>query len=187
MPLSDRIYCCNFVIAKIVVGFIVGGGGGIVFFVDCSNLTSLAILVNGLELHGESHGLVQRILVGRHDISSDRFIEACQKQLMLEKLLSITNVFPFAFGEVGYSHRNGHGGNVGWNNSECSNVGRLGLTHFEECIVHSKEVIMYTFTLTLGELLEVSAFDLFRVPWLIAGQKLVLDGIPVVSGDTGVL
>ena len=60
-------------------------------------------------------------------------------------------------------------------------------SHFEECIVHSKVVIMHTFALTLGELHEVGAGDLCSVPWLVAGQKFILDGIPIVSGDAGIL
>ena len=106
---------------------------------------------------------------------------------MLEKLLSIPSAFPFAFGKVGCGHRNSQSGNVGWDHSECSNVSRLGLTHLEERIVYSEVVIVYTFALTLGELREVSGGDLSCVPWLIAGQKLVLDGVQVVSGDACVL
>ena len=128
MPLTDHINCGDFVIAKIIVGFIVGSDGRIIFFANCGNLASLTILVNGFELNGKLHGLVQCVLVGLHNLTTNRFVKACKKQLMLEEPFSITNAFPFAFGKVGCSHRNGQGGNVGQNNLESGNVGWLGLT-----------------------------------------------------------
>ena len=78
LSLTDRIDCRNFVIPKIVVGFVVGGGG-IVLLVDCGNLTSFTVLINSFQFDGESHGLVQQLLVGCHDPASDRLVEARQK------------------------------------------------------------------------------------------------------------
>ena len=86
--MADCVNCRNFVISKIVVGFVVGGGG-IVLFVDGGNLTSFTVLMNGLQLDGKSHGLVKRVLVGLHDTALDQLVEAGEKQLMLEKLFSI--------------------------------------------------------------------------------------------------
>ena len=92
LSLMNCINRSNIVIAKIVIGFVVGGGG-VVFFVNHGNLTSFAILVNCFELDCKSHGLMQRVFVGLHNFAMNRFIEAGQKQLMLEELLRITNPF----------------------------------------------------------------------------------------------
>ena len=53
--------------------------------------------------------------------------------------------------------------------------------------MHLKIVVMHTFALMLGKLLEVGASDLCGVPWLITCQKFILDGIPIVSGNAGIL
>ena len=78
LPLTDRIDCHDFVIPKIVMGFVVGGGG-IVLLVDCGNLTSFTCLMNGFQFDGKSHGLMQRLFVGFHDPASDRLVEAREK------------------------------------------------------------------------------------------------------------
>ena len=106
LSLTDRVNRSNFIIAKIIIGFIVGCDSGIVFIINCGDLTSLEILVNGFEPNGKSHGLIQRVFVGLHNFATNRFVEASQKQLMLEELLSITNPFSFELGKVGGSHGN---------------------------------------------------------------------------------
>ena len=78
LPLTDCINCHDFVIPKIVMGFVVGGGG-IVLLVDCGNLTSFTCLMNGFQFDGKSHGLMQRLFVDFHDPTSDRLVEAREK------------------------------------------------------------------------------------------------------------
>ena len=124
--MADCVNCRNFVISKIVVGFVVGGSG-IILFIDGGDLTSFTVLVNGFQLDGESHGLVKQILVGFHDTASDWLVEAREKQLMLEKLFSISDTFSLAFCEVGRSDGNGQRGDVGGDHSEGRDVGRLFL------------------------------------------------------------
>ena len=183
--LTDRINHSNFVFAKIVIGFVVGGK--VIFFVNRGDLASFAILMNSFKLDRKLHGLVQRVFVGLHNFATNQFVEAGQKQLMLEELLSIANPFLFALSEIGGSHRNSQAGDVGRNNPVSGDVGWLGLAHFEERIMHPKIVVMHTFALTLSKLGEVGASDLCSVPWLITCQKFILGGIPIVSGNAGVL
>ena len=107
--------------------------------------------------------------------------------MMLKELFSISDTFSLTFGEVSRCDGDGQRGNVGGDSSECGDVGRLGLAHLGERVVHPQIVVVNSFTLTLGKLCEVRTGNLGGVPGLVACKEFVFDGIPVVPVDAGVL
>ena len=182
--MTDRVYCSDFVISKIVVGIVVGGG--FLLFVDGGDLTSFPVLVDRLELDSETHGLV-KFFVGFHHTTSDRFVEAREKQLMLKELFSIPDTFSLTFSEVSRRDGDGQRGDVGGDSSEGGDVGRLGLAHLGERVVHPQVVVVNSLTLTLGKLREVRTGNLGSIPGLVTREELVFDGIPIVPVDAGIL